>query len=155
MNPLPYPLNPWDHAPQIARHLANPAAELLLVLGAEAWCSKCQRLRPLFDALCAVGMPAQVLCLWLDVEEHAEFLDGFVPPDLPLLLRWRQGQCVQAARVQNIDPQAADPAARVSLQALELQGQQLVDPHDSTLLALPPLWNAFAGLDAGPSGAQS
>jgi hypothetical protein len=154
MNTLPYPLNPWDHAPQIAQHLANPAAELLLVLGAEAWCSKCRRLRPLFDALCEKSMPVHMLSLWLDLEEHAEFLGGFVPPDLPLLLRWHQGQCVQAARVNNIDPEAADPTARVSLQTLELRGQQLVDPHDGTLLPLPQLWGIFAGTDARAGWAQ-
>jgi hypothetical protein len=148
------PPDPWDNAAAIAAQLRRNDGELLVVLGAAAWCSKCKQLQPKFAALCASSAPEHVLWMWLDLEDHAEFLGGFVPPDLPLLLRWYQGQCVQAARVNNIDPEAADPAARVSLQTLDLQEQQLVDPHDGMLLQLPPLWRIFAGVDAGAGWAQ-
>lgn len=116
--------------------------ELLVVLGAESWCSKCQRLRPAFEAL-AVGMPEHVVPMWLDLEDHAEFLNGFIPPDLPLLLRWRQGVCVQAAIVEDIDL-AAPPAERVSLKPLVIEGSQVRDPLQGELTELPRLWVEFA-----------
>ena len=135
-------IDPWADAQAIAGQLQQPDAELLVVLGAEAWCSKCQRLRPAFEQLTS-SLPAQVLPLWLDLEDHAEFLGSFVPPDLPLLLRWRQGQCMQAAVLLDIQPDATDPAQRVRLQPLVLQGEQLEDPNDGALINLPPLWRAF------------
>jgi hypothetical protein len=73
------------------------------------------------------------------------FFDGMVER---VAATGRQG-CVRAAHVQDINPDAADPAARVSLRTLDLQDRQLVDPHDGTLLPLPPLWGIFAGADAG------
>jgi thiol-disulfide isomerase/thioredoxin len=135
-------MDPWADAQAIAQRLQQPNAELLAVLGAEAWCSKCQKLRPAFEQL-ASSLPAHVLPLWLDLEDHAEFLGSFIPPDLPLLLRWRQGQCVQAAVLQDIHPDATDPAQRVRLQPLVLQAEQLEDPNDGTLINVPPLWREF------------
>lgn len=133
-------LDPWQDAAEIGRHLCRPGAELLVVIGAEAWCARCRRLRPRFEALCRAGMPAHVLWLWLDLEDHAGFIGSFLPPDLPLLLRWRAGQCVQAALVQDIDPAADPPQSRVRLQDLTLDSESLMDPNEHTLLALPPLW---------------
>ena len=108
------PLDPWDDALAIAARLQSHGAVLTVVLGAEAWCDKCRRLRPLFDALQAVqfapvppATPAATV-LWLDLEEHAEFIGRFVPDDLPLLLRWQAGLCVQAAVVLEAGPQLAD-----------------------------------------------
>lgn len=134
--------DPWDEAQSLARQLSRPDAELLVIVGAEAWCQKCLRLRPLFDDLCAESMPAHVVWMWLDLEDHADFLDGFIPPDLPLLLRWRQGVCVQAAVVDSIDRDAA-PADRVRLKPLSLEDGGLRDPHQGGLVALPPLWREF------------
>ncbi|MBO9688285.1 MAG: thioredoxin [Mitsuaria chitosanitabida] len=135
--------DPWNDARSLARHLAQPEAELLVVLGAEAWCQKCLRLRPLFDALCSNSMPAHVAWMWLDLEDHAEFLDGFIPPDLPLLLRWRQGHCVQAAIVEDVVP-GASPADRVRLRPLALDESGMVDPHQGRIVALPPLWRELS-----------
>ena len=135
-------LDPWADADFISRRLRQPGAELLVVVGAEAWCPRCKRLRPAFETLLPC-LPAHVLPLWLDLEDHAEFLGGFVPPDLPLLLRWRAGQCIQAALVQHIDPVAVPPEPRVRLQGLMLAGDSLLDPNENTLLPLPPLWTAL------------
>lgn len=134
-------LDPWQDAAALARRLRDPGSELLVVLGAEGWCSKCQRLRPAFDAL-AAGLPAPLIAMWLDLEEHAEFLDGFIPPDLPLLLRWRQGVCVQAAVIDDIALDAPQDE-RVKLQPLAIEGTRVRDPHQGELIELPRLWTEF------------
>lgn len=136
-------LDPWTDARFISRHLRQPSAELLVVLGAEAWCPKCKRLRPAFEQMCQ-ALPTHILWLWLDLEDHAEFLGNFIPPNLPLLLRWHAGQCVQVAVLQDIDPGASGPAQHVRMQPLKLQGEYLVDTADEYLLPLPPLWRALA-----------
>ncbi|MDH0868132.1 hypothetical protein [Mitsuaria sp. GD03876] len=138
-------MDPWRDAAALARRLGAPGAELLVVLGAESWCDKCRRLKPAFDAL-AVGMPDHVLSMWLDLEDHAEFLNGFIPPDLPLLLRWRQGVCIQAAIIQDITLDAA-PADRVKLQPLVMEDTRLLDPHQGEWVDLPLLWSEFAAAD--------
>ncbi|HEY1398000.1 thioredoxin [Roseateles sp.] len=137
------PLNPWDHASEIARRLARPDAEFLTVIGASGWCSRCQVLQPRFEAL-SRGLPPHIVPLWLDLEEHAEFLGDFIPPDLPLLLRWRQGACVQAAIVEGIEPDAV-ASDRVQLRPLEFKGMRLQDPNVGTMLELPSLWREFRG----------
>lgn len=138
--------DPWDQAQTLGRHLSQPDAELLVVVGAEAWCQKCQRLKPAFDALCSATMPPHVAWLWLDLEDHADFLSGFIPPDLPLLLRWRQGTCVQAAIVVDIVP-SASPFDRVKLTPLTIEGTRLRDPHQGGWVELPTLWSEFAAAD--------
>ena len=138
-------LDLWNEADAqaVAQHLSRPDAELLVVLGAAAWCTKCQRLHPAFEQL-SQGLPPTVLPLWLDLEEHAEFIGDFIPPDLPLLLRWRRGHCIQAAVLQDIQPGASNPGERVRMQALEIDGDCLRDPHDEAMLKLPPLWKTLA-----------
>ncbi len=85
-------------------------------------------------------MPAHVRWLWLDLEGHAGFLAGLLPPDLPLLLRWHAGQYVQAALVQDIDLDAIPPQPRAHLQDLALADDSLGDPTGNTLLPVPRLW---------------
>lgn len=135
-------LDPWTDAQAIAQRLRQSDIELLVVLGAEDWCHKCKHLRPAFESLVS-SLPAHILPLWLDLEDHAEFLGVFLPPDLPLLLRWRAGRCVQAALVRDIDLAAVPPQPRVRLQDLTLAGESLVDPKENMLLPLPPLWTAL------------
>ena len=136
-------LDPWLDAAELAQRLCTERAELLVLLGAESWCTKCQRLRPLFDQMTA-SLPAHIVPLWLDLEDHAEFIGTFVPPDLPLLLRWHQGRCIQAAVVRDIQPNAIDPARRVMMQALELRGDHLMGDSIDTPVRLPPLWTLWS-----------
>ncbi|RZI57109.1 MAG: hypothetical protein EOP37_21730 [Rubrivivax sp.] len=145
--------DPWNDAEKLGRQLAQTDSELLVVIGAEGWCEKCRRLRPAFEAMCHTSMPAHVAWFWLDLEDHHEFLGEFVPPDLPLLLRWRQGVCVQAAIVEGIDL-GAPQAERVKLQSLVIQGTQVRDPHEGGLIELPRLWTEFATMSwaSDPSG---
>lgn len=123
------PLDPWDDAKALQDHLATPGAELLVLLGAEAWCDKCKRIKPEFDVLCANELADHVAALWLDLEDHAEFIGSFVPDDLPLLLHWRAGHCVQTALVHHIDPAASPPVNMVDMET----------PSD-----LPNFWRVFA-----------
>jgi len=88
MKPL---LDPWDDAASISARLESPATRLIVVIGAEAWCEKCRTLRPAFDAL-ARRAKASDLHLWLDLEEHAEFIGDYVPDDLPELLIYQGGR---------------------------------------------------------------
>jgi hypothetical protein len=137
--------DPWADAEIIAQQLGEPGAELLVVLGAAAWCQRCRELQRAFELL-APTLPAQVLPMWLDLEEHAEFLADFIPPDLPLLLRWREGICIQAAVVQHIEPGATEASERVKLQPLVVQAGGLLDPADGSPLALPALWRLFSAV---------
>lgn len=133
--PRSAPLDPWNDAETIARRLATPNAELLVALGAEAWCEKCRALRPAFESLCKERAPASMTWLWLDLEEHAEFLRDFVPGDLPLLLRWRLGQLRQVAVLEGIDLAAPAGAAAERLRALPLTPD------------VPDLWAALSTQD--------
>lgn len=136
------PLNPWDHAEEISRRLAQPDAEFLTVIGASGWCTRCRDLQPRFEAL-SRDLPGHVLPLWLDLEEHADFLGDFIPPDLPLLLRWKRGECVQAAIVEAIESNGSTQD-QVRLRPLEFQGMRLLDPNQGSTVDLPPLWSEFA-----------
>jgi hypothetical protein len=132
--------DPWTDAQALSQHLQRSDAELLVVIGAEAWCGKCQRLRPLFEALCSLGMPDQAAWMWLDLEEHSDFLHGFIPPDLPLLLRWRAGVCVQAAVVDDI---ALDGPLAPRVRLKPLVDAEPGDHSDDGPVHLPDLWAEF------------
>ena len=105
-------LDPWEDAQHIAQVLRKGGAELLVAIGAEAWCEKCVELRPLVEALHQQHAQPNGVCLWLDLEDHAEFIGDFVPEDLPLLLRWRGGQLIQASVLEGVNP-AAQPNERL------------------------------------------
>ncbi len=83
-------LDPWRDAAEIARRLAQDGTELILLLGAEAWCRKCRALRPAFERL-AEAAPEHQILLWLDLDEHAPFLGDYLPDDLPELLIYHAG----------------------------------------------------------------
>jgi hypothetical protein len=100
MNPS---LDAWADAALIAKRLTPDNAELLIAIGAEAWCARCRTLRPAFESHCQTQAPAGVVWLWLDLEDHAEFIGDFIPEDLPLLLRYRAGRIVQAAVIEEMD----------------------------------------------------
>lgn len=87
------PLDPWTDVALIAGRLGSPYNRLIVVLAAEAWCDKCRRLRPRFDAL-AAGAPERELMLWLDIEDHLDFIGDYLPESLPELLIYRGMQLV-------------------------------------------------------------
>src|SRR5215217_6390024 len=84
-------LDPWNDASEIGRKL-EAGSRLAIVIGAEAWCTSCQILKPVFETLASDEASDGDIFLWLDLEEHAEFLDEFVPPSLPLLMVYDQGK---------------------------------------------------------------
>lgn len=85
-------LDPYRHAKQIADRLHQPGASLIVVLGAEAWCQRCREARHHFARQSRELAQASFTSLWLDLEDHAEFLGGFVPEDLPWVLAYRDGR---------------------------------------------------------------
>lgn len=95
--------DPWDDASAIAQQLARPHAELAVVIGARAWCEKCRQLYPGFEAFAAQAHAVPRVSLWLDLEEHADFLGDFVPEDLPLWLQYREGRLVDYRVLSAID----------------------------------------------------
>ncbi|HRD95038.1 MAG TPA: hypothetical protein PLA97_01375 [Rubrivivax sp.] len=50
---------------------------------------------------------------------------------------------MQAAVLEHIELAAAQPLHRVRLQALPVDGEQLKDPHDGTVVWLPSLWQTL------------
>lgn len=79
-------LDPWSDAAVIAERLSHHNARFVCVIGAEAWCETCRQFRPAFDASAVEGYDDMNVWLWLDLEEHAEFLGEFIPESLPLLI---------------------------------------------------------------------
>lgn len=79
----------------LAQRVRSPGCSFTLVIGAEAWCERCRSLRPAFDALAAAG-EAEAVFLWLDIEEHAEFVEPWSPADLPAAFVY-QGGVLQGA----------------------------------------------------------
>lgn len=88
-------LDPWLDAATIAASLQQRSASLVVLLGAESWCAKCRELRPVFEAAAANATAGA--WLWLDLEEHAEFIGDFVPDDMPLLLVYFEGKLLHSA----------------------------------------------------------
>ena len=78
-------LDPWADAQAIAQRLAEPGARLVVLLGAEAWCEKCRVMRPLFESRASSTAPNEIW-VWLDLEDHAEFIGDFLTDDLPWLI---------------------------------------------------------------------
>lgn len=81
-------LDPWSDAATIAGRLRQPGSFLVVLLAAESWCRKCREFRPVFDRA-AQGANAGEVWLWLDLEDHAEFVGDSIPDDLPWLLVYR------------------------------------------------------------------
>lgn len=91
--------DPWLDAQALAAALKQPSAELVVIIGAEAWCEKCRTLRQAFEAFETSWACGSRIALWMDLEEHGEFIGDFVPEDLPLLLHYRQGVLIEAGIV--------------------------------------------------------
>lgn len=81
-------LDPWDDASLLAERLGAANELLFILLGAEKWCAKCRDLRPQFDSLAAGAKQGEVW-LWLDLEDHSEFIGDYSPDSLPVLFSYR------------------------------------------------------------------
>lgn len=90
-------LDPWDDASLLAQRLQQSNTRLLILIGAEQWCAKCRELRPQFDDLVAQAKPEEVW-LWLDLEDHAEFIGDYLPGSLPMLIVY-QGEALLYCQV--------------------------------------------------------
>ncbi len=88
-------LDPWDDAGELADRLKLPGSRLLILLGAEAWCFRCRNIRPEFDSMATRALDNEVW-LWLDVEDHVEFLNGYYPENLPLMLVYKE-DCLESS----------------------------------------------------------
>lgn len=93
-------LDPWSDAAVIADRLSQHNTRFICVIGAEAWCETCRQFRPAFDASAVDARDDRNVWLWLDLEEHAEFLGDFIPESLPLLIVY-QGNRLTHAMVPN------------------------------------------------------
>ncbi|QIL80757.1 thioredoxin family protein [Diaphorobacter sp. HDW4A] len=87
-------LDPWDDASEIAIRLNRPGAVLMVLIGAEAWCERCRNLRPYFEDI-RNQLPQYVVALWMDLEDHAEFLGDYIPESLPELCIYRSKTSIQ------------------------------------------------------------
>ena len=75
--------------------------------------------------------------------------DPFVPPDLPLMLRWRSGRCAQAALVLDIQPVPEAGHQHLQQRELIVQDDQLIDPADGSISRVPDLWQSLLRAGAG------
>jgi hypothetical protein len=113
--------DPWVDARTLADRLRRPASKLIVVIGAEAWCERCRQFRPMFERWSTQAKESETW-LWLDLEEHAEFLQGYVPDDLPQLLVY---EAAQLACQRTVLPSETDPDALLSP---PLAAKPFVDP---------------------------
>jgi hypothetical protein len=112
----PHPLDPWLDAKPISQRLRNPGAILTVALGAEAWCERCMELRPIFE----MSMAEHETRLWLDLDEHADFLGGYLPEELPLILQWIEGRLSRIAVLEGTDESQTSPVPTARLRELPL-----------------------------------
>ena len=101
-------LDPWNDAGLIAERLSKYSAALFVIVGAEQWCEKCRDLRPHFDSYMAQA-DSQATWLWLDLEDHAEFIGDFMPESLPMLIAYKGNQLV-AFQILAVSPTVFDEA---------------------------------------------
>jgi thioredoxin-like negative regulator of GroEL len=113
-------LDPWNDASVLADRLSQKDAALFVIVGAEQWCEKCRDLRPHFDAYMAQA-DTQDVWLWLDVEDHTDFLGDYMPDNLPMLIAYKGGKLV-ASHVLDIAPSAlAEAVSQVNKASLAAQ----------------------------------
>lgn len=76
-------LNPWNDFHHIQASLDSMEPLLIVALGA-SWCHKCAPLKDKFIDLAENDVSA-AKWLWLDLDEHCEFLGNFSPETIPLI----------------------------------------------------------------------
>ncbi len=92
-------LDPWRDAARIADRLKRGEGKLVVFLGAESWCHKCLEIKPSVERLATGQGSADTTWLWLDLEDHAELLDDFIPDDLPWLVMYQRGRLSRSHHV--------------------------------------------------------
>ena len=95
-------LDPWNDASVLADRLRQKDAALFVIVGAEQWCEKCRDLRPHFDAYMAQA-DSQEIWLWLDLEDHTEFMGDYMPDSLPMLIAYKGSKLV-TCQVLDVTP---------------------------------------------------
>lgn len=76
-------LDAWDDFSKIKHILNNKKESIVIVLGA-SWCHKCDPVKKAIFRLAENVTPA-VHWLWLDLEDHCEFLGNYSPETIPLV----------------------------------------------------------------------
>lgn len=123
-------LDPWDDAAEIARRL-EAGDRLVVMIGAEAWCTSCQVLRPVFERFAGDQTNQGHVFLWLDLEDHSEFIGDFVPPSLPFLLAYDRGALTHGLIVDDLTTHGLGEAL-ASRQRIEYEGMPSL--HERLLL---------------------
>lgn len=83
MNRFAQVLDPWNDFGLLERKLNTKDACTIVALGA-SWCHKCEPLHDSFFKL-PKNSSDDITLLWLDLEDHCEFLGEFFPETLPLV----------------------------------------------------------------------
>lgn len=98
-------IDPWQDAARLAARLQHAGSVCRIVLGALQWCETCRRLYPQLRTL--AQQQTDACWLWLDLEDHQEFVGDYLPPDLPWLLQYVDCQLQYSGPLQH-RLQAAD-----------------------------------------------
>jgi len=125
--------DPWDDAFALAHHVSQPGVRLAIVVGASQWCMKCSVIKPAFDEWLQRQENPSTTFLWLDLDEHSEFLGRFVPEDLPWLISYQNGKVVH----QGLFPESPDKWGEVHL----LQSSSSIESED------PGIWQRLVEAD--------
>ena len=122
-------LDPWRDT-QIIKKLmqSKPGGHLIIGLGAD-WCHKCQALQNAFQTLAKTHPKAA--WLWLDLDEHGEFLGRFFPDTLPLLWHYHAGK---ALRHGSPPPEQEPATAEALLQSVPAASSDLKEANILALL---------------------
>ena len=105
-------LDPWNDASLLAQRLSPASAQLFILVGAEQWCAKCRDLRPQFDSLAAQAKLDEVW-LWLDLEDHAEFIGDYLPDNLPMLLAYQGEYMVFCQVVEDVEQSLGEHVKKI------------------------------------------
>ncbi len=76
-------LDAWDDFAKITSTLSDSSQSIVICLGA-SWCHKCEPVKKTIFQLSEVT-PSNTHWLWLDLEDHCEFLGTFFPETIPLV----------------------------------------------------------------------
>ncbi|MGV8834871.1 hypothetical protein [Cellvibrio sp.] len=76
-------LDAWNDFSKIKYILNNETESIVILLGA-SWCHKCDPVKKSIMRMIKDATPA-VHWLWLDLEDHCEFLGNFSPETIPLV----------------------------------------------------------------------